>query len=151
MHRDPRPRLDVEALHLRLRERIAELHPPIVADVMRVFLEVSSMPCAAMLWSFEFAFDEDDDRIARLEARFAKKGARNPSEEDLAGYEVHVHLPKVIPAHPPPESIRAAARALETAPARGSLLARFLEALEDLGAYQTIEQLEARLVEVYLR
>ncbi len=150
MDRVPAQRFDVEALHVRLCERIAELHPLIVADVMRVFLEVSSLPCELMLWSFEFAFDEDDGRIARLEARFAKRGAPPRSTDDLPGYEVQVLLPKVIPAHPPADGVRAATSAPENAPAPGSLVARFVQALADLGAYRTIETLEARSAEVYL-
>ena len=150
MHRVPRPRLDVEAIHVHLRERIAELHPLVVADVMRVFLEVSSLPCEAMLWSLEFAFDEDDERIARLEACFTKRGVLNPTAEQLSGYEVHVHLPKVIPAHPPLDGVRTATRALSHEPASGSLVARFVNALDDLGAYHAIERVEARGVDVLL-
>jgi hypothetical protein len=103
-----------------------------------------------MLWSLEFEFDEDDDRIARLEACFTKRGVLSPTAEQLSGYEVHVHLPKVIPAHPPPDGIRTATRALSHEPASGSLVARFLDALGDLGAYHAIAPLEARAAEVYL-
>lgn len=145
--------LDVEGLHLRLCERITGLRSLVVADVMRVFLEVSSLPCEKVLWSFEFAFDEDDSRIARLEARFAKRGASSPSDEELTGYEVHVHLPKVLPvlpARPPADVVRAAIRAPEGAAAKGSLVARFVHALGDLGAYQAIATIEARAAEVYL-
>ncbi len=38
--------------------------------VMRVFLEVSSLASKQGLWSLEFVFDEDDGRVARIEARF---------------------------------------------------------------------------------
>jgi len=151
MSRVPPVRLQVEALHVRLCERIAELHSLVVADVVRVFLEVSSLPCEQMLWSLEFVFDEDDDRIARLEARFARRGALPASGEDLRGYEVHVLLPKVIPAHAPADGIaRAATDAPVNASAPDTLVARFVRALDDLGAYRTIETLEARSAEVYL-
>lgn len=144
------PRFDVEALHERLCERIAELHPLVVADVMRVFLEVSSLPCKEMLWSFEFAFDEDDGRIARVEARFANPGTLHLAEEARPGYEVQLLLPNVIPAHAPADAVRAAKFTPEKAPTHGSLVARFTHALAELGAYRTIELLEARSAEVYL-
>lgn len=148
MDRVSAQRCDVRALHVRLCEEIAELHPRIVADVMRSFLEVSSLPCDRSLWSLEFAFDEDDGRIARLEARFAERGAPPISTDDLPGYEVQVLLPKVIPPHPhpPADGVRAAT----SAPAPGGLVARFVLALAELGAYRTIERLEARSAEVYL-
>jgi hypothetical protein len=146
----PPQRFDVEALYVRLCERIAELHPLVVANVLRVFLEVSSLPCERMLWSFEFAFDEDDGRIARLEARFAKHGASSPSVDELNGYEVQVLLPKVIPARAPVDGVGAATQLPEKASARGSLAARFVRALADLGAYRTIEMLEACSVDVDL-
>ncbi len=145
-----RPRYDVEALHVRLRERIAALRPLLVADVMRVFLEVSSLPCKQRLWSFEFAFDEYDGRLARLEARFAECGATNVSEDDLGGYEVQLLLPNVIPAYVPPDGIRAAMDRPENTPARGSLVERFVHAFADLGPYRTIEMLEARSANVYV-
>jgi hypothetical protein len=148
MDRVTPPRFDVEALRLRLREQIDELRPLVVADVTRVFLEVSSLPCEQMLWSFEFAFDEDDGRIARLEARFAKHGEPSPSGEALHGYEVQVLLPMVIPATPPAEDVRAATHAPENAP--GGLVARFTRALAELGAYRAIATLEARSAEVDL-
>lgn len=149
MNRVPPPRFDVEALHVRLRERIAELHPLVVGDVTRVFLEVSSLPCEQRLWSFEFAFDEDDGRIARLEARFAKHGDVSRSAEELHGYEVQLLLPRVIPTRPPEKDVRAARHTSEnTAP--DSLVVRFIRALVDLGAYLAIEKLEARSVEVDL-
>ncbi|HVJ91790.1 MAG TPA: hypothetical protein VM580_18440, partial [Labilithrix sp.] len=137
MGRTPPPRFDIEALHVRLCERITELDRLIVADVMRVFLEVSSLPCEQMLWSVEFAFDEDDGRVARLEARFVKRGAQNPLDDELAGYDVHLLLPNVIPSRPPADGIRAATLASEIAAADGSLVARFLRALTELGAYRT--------------
>ncbi len=144
------PRFDVDALHRRLRERLAELRPLVVADVMRVFLEVSSLPCEQPLWSFEFAFDEDDSRIARLEARFANYKRAIPSPEDLHGYDVEVLLPKVLPARAPADGVRAAKNAPENATSEGSLAARFVLALAELGAYRTIELLEVQSAEVYL-
>ena len=150
MGRVPPKRFDVDALHVRLCERIAELHPLLVADVVRVFLEVSSLPCEQMPWSLEFAFDEDDSRIARVEARFAPDPARAlAAPEELPGYEVHVLLPKVFPSRAPADNLRAASYAPATA-ARDSLVARFTQALAELGAYRTIETLEALSAEVYL-
>ena len=149
MLRAPTPRFDVEALHVRLCERIAERRPLVVADAVRVFVEISSLPCEQVLWSLEFAFDEDDGRIARVEARFADRGATAPSEEDARGYEMHLLLPKLIPARAP-DGVRPASSATEEAAAHGSLVARFTRALADLGAYRTIELLEACSAEVYL-
>jgi hypothetical protein len=146
----PLPRYDVEALYVRLGERIAEIRPLVVTDVMRVFLEVSLLPCEQMLWSFEFAFDEYDGRIARVEARFADHGAPPPDGEELPGYEVEVLLPKVIPARAPADGVRAAKHTMENTAAHGSLVARFIRALAELGAYRTIETLEARAAEVHL-
>lgn len=143
-------RLNVEALHARLRERLPELHPLIVADVMRVFVEVSSLECDKMLWSLEFAFDEDDGRVARIAAQFAEKNTREPSGGALQGYEVHVLLPKVIPASTPVGGLRAAERAREQAAQDSSLVSRFVGALAELGAYRTIEPLEALSAEAYL-
>ena len=150
MGRVPAPRVDVEALHERLCERVAELHPLVVADVVRVFLEVSSLPCKQMLWSIEFAFDEDDGRIAHIEARFTTQPAKGLSDEALPGYEVEVLLPNVLPAHPPADGVRAAKYAPENAGAHDGLVARFVRALAELGAYRTIEMLEARSAKVYL-
>ena len=150
MLRAPTPRFDVGALHVRLCERIAELRPLVVADAVRVFLEVSSLPCEQVLWSFEFAFDEDDGRVARVEARFAdQRAAAPPTEEDARGYEMNLLLPKLIPARPP-DGVRAASSAPHEAAAHGSLVVRFTRALADLGAYRTIELLEACSAEVYL-
>lgn len=146
---DTPTRLDVEALHVRLCERLAELHPPVVAEVMRVFLEVSTLPCEDRLWSLEFAFDEDDGRIARLEARFVDREARDPSFAPSRGYEVHVLLPKVIPARAPVDE-EDTEQGVAVAAADGSLVARFVRALTDLGAYRTIEPLEAVSADVLL-
>ncbi len=149
---DPRPaHSTVEDLRARLEQRIAGLHRPVVADVMRVFVEVSILDCELALWSLEFAFDEDEGRIARFEAQFADWDAREPSAAEIRGYELHVLLPRVIPVRKPIDGIRAAERALELAGRRhGTLVARFVRALSDLGAYRTIEPLEALSVEALL-
>lgn len=148
----PRPaHSTVNALRARLEQRIAGLHRPIVADVMRVFVEVSLLDCELALWSLEFAFDEDEGRVARFEAQFAEWDARDPSTAAIAGYELQVVLPRVIPVRRPVDGIRAAQRALELAGRRhGNLVARFVRALSDLGAYRTIEPLEAVSVEAHL-
>lgn len=143
-------RHDVEALHARLREKVAELHPLVVTDVLRVFLAVSVLPCKQMLWSLEFAFDEDDGRIAHVEARFADRGRPPRPDEILKGYEVELLLPMLIPARTGGGEARGAAVAPASAAAPGSLVARFLRALDDLGAYRTIESLHARAVDVHL-
>lgn len=151
MGRVPLPRFDVEALEVLLCERIADLRPLVVADVVSAFLAVSSLPCEETLWSFEFAFDEDDGRIALLEARF-----RSPAElhalsgEELRGYEVEMTLPHVIPARPLADGVRAADHAPDSGAAGASLVARFVRALGDLGAYRAIETVEARSARVYL-
>lgn len=149
---EPRPaHLTVEALRARLEQRIASLYRPVVADVMRVFVEVSLLDCELALWSLEFAFDEDDGRVARFEAQFADWDARDPSTAAVRGYELRVLLPRVIPARGPIDGVRAAERALDLAGRRhGTLVARFVRALSDLGAYRTIEPLEALSVEAYL-
>lgn len=155
---------DVETLHVRLRERLVELRPLVVAEVMRAFLEVSTLPCEKMLWSLEFAFDEDDGRIARLEARFAEPSVTYPpawqgaashgeygdfTKTDLVGYEVHVLLPHVIPSRPNADALRAAKEGAESLPEHG-LVERFVRAYAELGAYRAIEPLVARSAEVYL-
>lgn len=150
MHTVSPPRLDVEALVVILRERIAELRPRVVQNVTRVFLEVSSLPCTQRLWSLEFEFDEYDGRLARLESRFTPYGATHFSEEHLGGYEVELHLPSVIPAHPPLDGVRTATSWSENAAVPGSLVERFVHAFDELGAYRAIEMLEVRSADVYL-
>ena len=150
MGRVPPKRFDVDALHVRLCERIAELHPLIVADVVRVFLEVSSLPCEQMPWSLEFAFDEDDSRIARVEARFASDPTLAiAAPEELPGYEVQLLLPKVFPSRSPAENMRTASYAPAKTGTRDSLVERFTHALAELGAYHTIETFEVLSAEVY--
>lgn len=144
MGRAPQRQFGVEALHAHLSARIAELRPLVVGDVMRVVLDVSSLPCDEMLWSLAFAFDEDDGRIARIEAVFRDYGAALFSDEPPRGFAVEILLPKLIPKRDP------SARASERPSDQGSLVARFERALADLGAYRTIEALEALSADVYL-
>lgn len=142
-------RLDVDALYARLCERLAELRPKPVAAVLEAFLEVSTLPGEQRLWSLEFAFDEDDGRIARLEARFADHGTTRPDVDTLHGYEVQMVLPRVLPPRPAGRGDES-----EAATAGGgggdALLARFERAMADLGAYRTIEAIELVSAEVYL-
>jgi hypothetical protein len=148
---DPLPaHLHIEAIHGRLCRRIAELRPPVVADVINTFLEVSSLPCVQRLWSLEFAFDEDDGRIALIEARFVDRSGRDPVGGELRGYEVQLLLPKVIPARAPADGQSVAEHGLAMAATDGALVSRFVRALADLGAYRTIERLEAVTVETCL-
>ncbi len=141
-------RLHLEALHVRLCRQLADLRPRRVADVMRVFLEVSSIASEEGLWSLQFAFDEDDGRIARIEARFVEPNGPDPLEGDLRGYEVHLLLPRVLPPRAQVEGD--APQGLAMMATDGSLVARFVRALADLGAYRTIEGLEALSAEAHL-
>lgn len=146
----PRPaHPEVEALYGHLRARIAGLRPRIVADVTRAFLDVTSLECEQVLWSLEFAFDEDEGRVARLEARFRDRSPREPLDEPLRGYEVEVLLPRVIPVRVPADGAQWAERDVPSG-ADGSLVRRFVRALADLDAYRAIEGLEAVSAEVFL-
>lgn len=143
--------LTVEALRTRLRARIAALGGEVVVgDVTRAFLEVSSEPADPPVWSLEFMFDEDDSRIACLEARFGDGLAAERAGIELRGYAVRILLPKLLPkatfdrAIPSPH-LRA------MADERESLAARFVRALDELGAYRLIEGLGFRAVDVELR
>lgn len=148
---EPLPaRFELEALHARLCQRITALRPAIVGQVMQTFLEVSSLPCERRLWSLEFAFDEDDGRVARIEARFAEPGISDPTNGVLRGYEVELLLPRLIPARGPASREPVAGYALAMAASDGTLVSRFLRGLADLGAYRTIEPLEALSVEPLL-
>ena len=140
----PLPTFDVETLHARLRERLGELRPLTVVEILRVFLEVSSLPCASRLWSLAFAFDEDDGRIARLEARYARHDAQGDDLDDLRGIEVQVLLPKFIPRYDGNDEGAVLQQGPDRDLAPGSLVLRFLAALADLGAYRAIEAIEAR-------
>jgi hypothetical protein len=139
--------LEVETLHARLSARLAKLSPLVVADVMRAFLEVSSLHGAQRLVWLEFAFDEDDGRIARIEARFARQNAIDPFDGPPLGYVVELSLPRLIP---PRAAADDAQRVLAFPMGEGSLVARFTRALADLGAYRTIESLVALEAETYL-
>ncbi len=146
----PAARVHVEALHVLLRQRIAELHRPVVADVMRVFLEVSSLASKQGLWSLEFVFDEDDGRVARIEARFWDARIAAPASAELQGYEVRLVMPRVIPVTAPAARKKAADHVLVMASGHGSLVSRFVVALTDLGSYRGIEPIEPLSVEAHL-
>lgn len=144
---DEQPPRDLEALHALLSERLAALSSRRVAAIVRAVLEVSSLPCVEALWSIEFAFDEDDGRVARVEVRFAEGAAEDPFGGLLRGYAVHVLLPRVLPPRAPGEG---AEPGLAMTVERGSLVARFVRELDELGAYRAIEDVEAVAVDVEL-
>lgn len=131
--------LDVAALHALLCERLSVLQPRAVAAVLRVFLEVSSLPCLQKLRSLEFAFDHDEGRVARLVASFEAESA----------YQIDMLLPRVLPARPQGAGVE-----LESMPvgdaADGTLVARFERALADLGAFRSIEDIELVSAEAHL-
>ena len=145
--RSPSPEDDVADLHAHLAERLAALCSLVVRDVVRNFEEIASLPCRRQLWSLEFAFDEDAGRTARIEARFAERSTTPPREQDLDGFSVHLHLPKVSPPRVTDDHLLASAED-ESPPV--ALVARFRRSLAELGAYRTIETLEARAVELDL-
>ena len=145
--RSPSREDEVADLHAHLAERLGALRSLVVHDVVRTFEEVASLPCRRLLWSLEFAFDEDTGRTARLEARFAPRAATNPREEDLDGLAVHVLLPRVLPPQASHDLLLASA---ENESPPGALVIRFRRSLAELGAYLTIETLEAREVELHL-
>ncbi len=70
-------------LYALLCDRLAVLEPCAVAAVTRVFLDVSLMPCEERLWSLEFAFDQDDGRIARVVACFVDRNAKGVRRDGL--------------------------------------------------------------------
>lgn len=142
--------LHVEALCTRLREQIAELRPMVVGDVMRAFLEVSSHAVAKGLWSLEFAFDEDDGRVAVVEARFGNGLVAARTGVRLRGYEVRLLLPKTLPKYTPDTGSKASEHLLATRTDPDDLVARFVRSLSSLGAYRLIEPLELESVEVEL-
>lgn len=141
--------LGVEALHALLSEQLSDLQPPEVAAVMRVFLEVSSLPCERRLWSLEFAFDEDDGRIARLVACFVDRRASGPTGDSLHGYEVEMLLPRVLPPRATSGGVEMDG-ATGGDVANGALVSRFERALAVLGAYRTIENIELVSAETLL-
>ena len=146
----PAARFHAEALHSLLCQRIAQLHRPVVADVMGVFLEVSSLAREQGLWSLEFAFDEDDGRIARVEARLWDPRDPAPVDGELPGYEVLLALPRLIPVTSLEDRNKAADHLLMLAAGHDGLVARFVRALTDLGAYRGIEPIEALSAEAHL-
>jgi hypothetical protein len=141
-------RVRVEALHLRLCGRIAELHRPPVADVVRAFLEVAVL-AGEQLRSLEFVFDEDEGRVARLEARF---WGTSDASEDVPGrgFEVRLTLPRILPLRTPAQRQKAAERVLSLADKHGSLVNRFIAALSELGAYRAVEPVELLSAEAHL-
>lgn len=152
---------ELQTLHTRLRERIGALvreGPPapgevrpgrIVGDVTRVFLELSSEADGKGLWSLEFVFDEDDSRVARLEARFGDGIEASRRGVELRGYAVHLLLPKMLPKNT--FDGKSASEHLHTVPSdEKSLIARFVRALDELGAYRFIEPLALESVETEL-
>lgn len=135
-------RFGVESLHALLSEKLAELGPrEQVAAVMRVFLEVSSLPCDRHLWSLEFAFDEDDGRIARLVACFVDRRLSARTDDTLHGYEVELLLPRVLPPRPTSAGVEMAGTSGGDV-ASDALVPRFERALGVLGAYRSIENIE---------
>lgn len=139
---------DVAMLQDLLRERLEGRPVASVAEVLQAFLDVAAMSCDRKLWSLEFSFDSDDSRIARLAAAFAPRHATAPEAEDMTGFEVHVLLPKLLPARTMDDGC-AALEAPTGAATAEKLVARFLVMLTDLGAYRTIELLEPRSVTVF--
>ena len=144
----PHALFDVEELQACLRERLAPPRALAVTDVLAAFLHVLALPCDRRLWSLEFAFDEDDGRVARLVAMFAERSVPAPEPEDLVGYEVHILLPGVL-APRSVEDIGAVLDVAGSATTAEGLVASFLGALAELGAYRTIERITVRSADVF--
>ena len=141
---------EVEALYALLCERLAVLEPCAVAAVTRVFLEVSLLPCQERLWSLEFAFDQDDGRIARVVASFVDRHATTgPATDAPRGYQVDMLLPRVLPPRAPSDGVELESGSGGDVP-DGALVARFERALAVLGAYRTIETIGLVSVEAHL-
>lgn len=119
---------------------------------MRLFLEVSSLPCEERLWSLEFAFDDEHGRVARLVASFIDRCATGPTDDSGHGYEIAMMLPRVLPQRGASDGVAmGSATSGEVAEvAAGSLVSRFERALAELGAYQTIERIELVSAEAHL-
>jgi hypothetical protein len=143
-------RLDVEELHALLCEQLAVLQPCAVAAVLRVFVEVSSLPCEQRLWSLEFGFDHDEGRIARLVAAFVDRRAKGPPGDELHGYEVAMMLPRVLPPRAPSDGLELEGPTGGSELSDGALVARFESALAELGAYRSIETIELVSAEAHL-
>ncbi len=142
--------LEVEALYALLCDRLAVLEPCAVAAVTRVFLEVSLLPCEERLWSLEFAFDQDDGRIARVVACFVDRLAKRPTEEAPRGYQVDMLLPRVLPPRAPSDGVELEGESGGDDVSDGALVARFERALVVLGAYRSVETIELVSVEAHL-
>lgn len=146
----PAARLDIQGLQVMLAQRIAALgQPVVVADAMRVFLEVSSLASERGLWSLEFAFDEEDARTAVMQARFWDSADPAPAAAELPGYEVQLAMPRLIPVTSVAARQKAADHVRVLASARGALVTRFITALNDLGAYRTVEAVLASSADVH--
>jgi len=139
----------IDALRARLLGRFAELDRPLTSDVMRVFLEVSGSASEDGLWSLAFAIDDDDGRIARLEARFWLDPDAPPDAE-LPGYEVRLTLPRILPVCTPAARKAAAQRVQEVSGPDDGLVARFVRALADLGEYRAVEPVTVLVIDVDL-
>ena len=59
-------------------------------------------------------------------------------------------MPRLIPVTPVADRKKAADHVLVMAAAHGRLVARFVQALTDLGAYRAVEPIEALSVEAHL-
>lgn len=143
----PSTRLNVESLRQRLRARVATLATDaVIGDATRLFVEAAAEPCTPSIWSLEFQFDEDDSRVACLEARFGN-GLVDP---DLRGYSMRILLPKLLPKTTFDRAL--SSPHLRTIAKDGeSLVARFVRALDELGAYRLIEGLPFREIAVERR
>jgi hypothetical protein len=144
-------RVALDLVQRRLHERIlalGALGPLVVGDITRVFLEFAAVQTRDELWSLEFAFDEDDSRVARLEARFGNGILAERLGMTLSGYEVRILLPKVLPkfAHEPSASTYLQSMRSGT----HDLVIRFVRALDEMSGYRYIEQLAAESVETEL-
>jgi hypothetical protein len=143
----PHATFDVEELQDCLRKRLARPRALAVTDVLADFLHVLTLPCDRRLWSLEFAFDESDGRIARLVAMFAERNVPAPTPDDLVGYEVQILLPVFLVPRAA-EDVGAVLDVAEGATTVERLVASFLRALVDLGAYRAIERIIVRSAEV---
>lgn len=141
-------RVAMDVVHRRLDERIAALGPLVVGDVTRVFLEFAAVTTRDDLWSLEFAFDEDDSRVARLEARFGNGLLAERLGMTLHGYEARIVLPKELPKYAFRPEPSAHLQSMRTG--THDLVMRFVRALDELSGYRYIEGLTADAVETDL-
>ncbi len=126
--------------------RLRKMQPPIVSEYYAVFLEVSGAAVRApALVAFEFAFDEDDGRIARMEARFAKHDAAHRDLDELDAISGATRcrslLPKIIPPRPASKTWRPprTGTRLHRRPAP-SWRASFARSSTCLGSYRAIRR-----------